>query len=115
LTFDAKAVFQKCRDNRDRLDACPRHFFPLPPSTGIQLGVKLECERCGGKLDLVAINYYVRGYEAAGGDGNDIVSGWREPEAAGGNSERRYFGKPDGSVSSDVQADAPGTVPPLDN
>lgn len=59
------------------------------------LGIKLTCERCGGQLDLVAINHYVRGYEAAGGSGNDVVTGWREPEdnADGGKSERRYFGQ----------------------
>lgn len=96
MTFDAKAAWAAAGANRDKLDACPKHFFPLPPGTGIGLGVKLECERCGGRLDLVAINYYVRGYEAAGGNGNDVVTGWREPEdsASGGKSERRYFGQP---------------------
>lgn len=94
MTIDTKALMQKCRDNRDKLDACPRHFFPLPPSTPMYLGIKLTCERCDGQLDLVAINHYVRGYEAAGGSGNDIVTGWREPDNAdGGKSERRYFGQ----------------------
>lgn len=92
--IDTKALMQKCRDNRDKLDACPRHFFPLPPGTGIALGVKLECERCGGQLDLVAINHYVRGYEAHGGSGNDIVTGWREPEEPVVKPERRFFGQP---------------------
>jgi hypothetical protein len=90
---DYPALMQRARENRDKLDACTRHFFPMPPGTPVNLGVKLECERCGGKLDLVAINFYVRGYEAAGGDGNDVVTGWREEEP-GDKQERRYFGQP---------------------
>ena len=84
--------------NRDKLDGCPRHCFPDPiPAQGegviAMFGRKMVCSNCGGKVDLVAINYYVRGYEAAGGNGNDIVPGWREtlPEEPSLTMKRRYM------------------------
>jgi hypothetical protein len=77
-TIDYKALFAKVQANRDRLDACPRHFFKDLLVIPRQLGQKAECSVCKGELDLVAINYYVRGYEASGKSGNDIVPGWKE-------------------------------------
>ena len=92
---DFGELYAKINENRKRLDACPRHFFG-PDVPGIEGGVaamfgrKIECRHCKGEMDLVALNYYVRGYEAAGGNGNDILPGWRD-EVNG--PKRRYFGQ----------------------
>lgn len=86
-------LLAKIKANRDKLDACPGHRFSgeIPGiaegSIGM-LGQKIECLRCKGGMDLVALNYYVRGYEAAGGNGNDVLPGWREEQPT---NERRYF------------------------
>jgi hypothetical protein len=81
--------------NRDKLDGCKRHRFPaevpgIENGPGAMFGQKIRCLECGGAMDLVALNYYVRGYEAAGGNGNDVLPGWREE---GTTSDRRYFGE----------------------
>lgn len=80
-------------ENRVRLDGCSRHRFE--PITDEQLtpGNRIECKNCGGWMDLVGLNYYVRGYEAAGKNGNDILPNWKpEPEPP---STRRFFKGPD--------------------
>lgn len=90
--IDFAALMAKTRANRDRLDACPRHFFPdaipgIEGGVGAMIGRKIECARCKGQMDLVALNFYVRGYEASGKSGNDILPGWRNDEP-----QRRHFG-----------------------
>lgn len=92
--IDFKAIFAAVRDNRDKLDACKRHLFnsEIPGIEGgvaAMFGRKMECVNCGGSMDLTAINHYVRGYEAHGGNGDDILPGWREEPNAGNG--RRYF------------------------
>lgn len=64
-------------DNRLKTDNCPKHFFN-PANTDVVIGAKLTCTVCGGKLHLIDINQYIRGYEAAGNNGNDILPGWRD-------------------------------------
>lgn len=92
---DFKAIFEAVRANRDKLDACRRHLFEgavpgIEGGVGAMFGRKMECKACGGSMDLIAINHYVRGYEAHGGDGNDILPGWRDPGTPLGN-ERKFF------------------------
>jgi hypothetical protein len=89
---DYKAIFASVSDNRDRLDACPRHLFAALPLENIRLGAKIECKRCGGMMDLVKLNFYIRGYEAAGRNGNDILPGWKSNDD--GTPQRRSFGDP---------------------
>lgn len=55
------------------------------------LGRKVQCKKCGGLMDLVHLNFYVRGFEAAGGNGNDILPGWKEEPGNG----RRFFKPPE--------------------
>lgn len=78
-SIDYKGLFAKVRENRDRLDACPRHLFSKLYIEERALGQKAKCDKCGGSLALEYVNQYVRGYEAAGKPGNDIVPGWKEP------------------------------------
>lgn len=87
--IDFKALYVRIHENRERLDACPRHLFERLYVEPRQLGQKAVCDRCGGELALEYVNQYVRGYEASGKSGNDIVPGWKEP----GNEppERSYF------------------------
>lgn len=91
---EASEMFAAVRDNRDKLDACKRHRFPaeVPGIEGGVVGMfgqRIKCLNCHGSMDLIALNYYVRGFEAAGGNPNDVLPGWREE---GGSSDRRYFG-----------------------
>ena len=92
--IDFGALLAKAQENRKRLDACPRHYFPGPvpgieEGVGAMLGRKMVCTRCNGMMDLVALNFYVRGYEAHGGNGNDILPGWRNDDG----KQRRFFGQ----------------------
>ena len=68
-------ILKDVQANQQKLEQCPKHKFktPQPP---LLLGMKLECIHCGGKLGLAGIGWYLRGYQAAGGDPNDIVEGW---------------------------------------
>lgn len=91
--IDFGALYAKVQENRRRLDGCPRHLFPaavpgIEGGVAAMMGRKIECERCKGQMDLVALNFYIRGYEAAGKSGNDILPGWRSDEP-----QRRYFGQ----------------------
>lgn len=69
---------EKLRDiqaNRIALDNCPRHRFDLN-KTPLDIGVKLECQRCGGKMSASTVGDYIRGYEASGADPSDIIDNW---------------------------------------
>jgi hypothetical protein len=89
--FDPEAAWQRIKDNRDRLDACPRHLFEPFPLEAVRLGAKVECLTCGGLMDLTALNYYIRGYEAAGKTGNDILPGWKEEPGKDDEPIKRTF------------------------
>lgn len=94
--IDYGALFERVHQNRLKLDACPRHLFPaavpgIDGGVAAMLGRKIKCEKCGGEMDLTALNYYVRGYEAAGRDGNDILPGWKEKPGNG----RTFFKPPE--------------------
>lgn len=75
---EAKALYQKARDNRNSLDACPRHKFK---DTGapINFQTRYACEHCGGQLNALEASQYVRGFAAAGGDPESVFPGWYEP------------------------------------
>lgn len=69
-------LWLQAKINREKLDSCPKHFFDLaaPPYS---FGAKAHCTHCGGVMDLLHINQYARGYEAAGGNPNDVVANYR--------------------------------------
>lgn len=91
-TFDAAAAWQRVCENRDKLDACPRHLFEELGAETIRLGAKVKCTKCGGEIDLVKLNFYVRGYEASGANGNDILPGWKpEGSTAEVMVKRKFF------------------------
>ncbi len=89
--IDYGAIMARIKANRDKLDACPRHLFPpIVGSTNVAalFGKKIACTHCGGEIDMVAMNFYIRGYEAAGHSGNDILPGWKDDNA---EPRRKYF------------------------
>lgn len=73
---EAGALLAEVKANQNRLDGCARHLFEIgePP---YQFGMKLTCQRCGGVIDAVKAFVYVQGYEAAGGDPNDVIPGFK--------------------------------------
>ena len=87
-------IFARVDENRKRLDACPRHLFDALPLEAIRLGAKIECKKCGGKIDLVALNFYIRGYEASGRSGNDILPGWKEADDPAAPPTRKFHRGP---------------------
>lgn len=87
--------FADAQANVAALDACPRHHFEISDEliaqgVGAMFGMKLNCHRCNGRMDMLHINQYVRGYAAAGGNPNDILPGWNNDET-NGRTERRFF------------------------
>lgn len=61
--------------NRLKLDECKKHEFAEIPE--LFIGVKLTCKKCGGKMDALQACQYALGFEAAGGDPNQIIAGFR--------------------------------------
>lgn len=83
-------------ENRKKLDACSRHLFEPLRDDDIVPGARVPCKKCGGMMDLVGLNYYVRGYEASGKHGNDIVPNWRpDDQPVEPGTFRTYFKGPD--------------------
>ena len=74
-------ILREIKENTKRLESCERHKFNderIPPRN------KHKCLNCGGVLDGREVMAYIAGYEAGGGDCNDIYPGWRgnqEPDA----------------------------------
>lgn len=92
--IDFGAIYAKVDANRKRLDACPRHLFEPLPLDAIRVGGKIKCKNCGGELELLAVNQYIRGYEAAGKNGNDILPGWKDADDPNAPPPRKHFRSP---------------------
>jgi len=75
MSETVKEKFERIKENRNKLNACPCHKFDLP-SPPYKLGFKWTCLNCGGEMKGEAIFEYINGYVAAGGDANNIVEGW---------------------------------------
>lgn len=67
-------IWEDMKLNHAKRSACKRHFFDSPE---IKLGVRLICQNCGGEMMLSDVGFYISGYEAAGGNANDIIPGYR--------------------------------------
>lgn len=71
----AGEILKEIRNNTKKLDGCKRHKFSgeqMPP------GSKYTCLNCGGEIRGGDVLYYIAGYEAAGGNCDDIYPGWRD-------------------------------------
>ncbi|UAG58633.1 hypothetical protein Guyu_038 [Pseudomonas phage Guyu] len=73
---DGPRIFEEIKANRAKLEACPKHHFNIgdPP---YKFGAKFTCTNCGGTMDAVQAFRYCQGYEAAGGDPNEVIEGFR--------------------------------------
>lgn len=79
MKIDLPVMLEEIRANQNRLDGCKRHHFPTLPPNGeipVSFALKLDCSNCGGRIDALQAYAYARGYEAAGGDPNEIIPGW---------------------------------------
>lgn len=69
-----ESILAEIRANTKKLDNCKLHKFSgerMPP------GNKHTCLNCGGQMKGSDVLWYIAGYEAGGGDCNDIYPGWR--------------------------------------
>lgn len=73
---EMKAEWEQAMGNRRLLDRCPRHRFIGQDRNTNFLRRSCTCSNCGGKMYLVQISQYIRGYESAGGSAEDIWPGW---------------------------------------
>lgn len=78
LSKDAiRGIWDDVKANSARLQACARHRF----DGGFQIGQKKVCLVCGGGMGLTDIGNYIRGYEAAGGNANDVWPDFHKPKS----------------------------------
>lgn len=97
---DRKRLWANANANVEQLNACPRHHFVMTDEQvaagpAALFGAKLTCQRCNGRMDMLGVNQYVRGFKAAGGNPNDVMPGWGDE--GNGRTNRRYFkGSDDG-------------------
>lgn len=76
LTKEDEERLALIKANRKRLNECKKHRFKLGelPYT---LGTKFVCDNCAGVMPAVEAYQYILGYEAAGGNANDVAPGFR--------------------------------------
>lgn len=74
---DAANLLAAIKANREALDKCPKHAFDYPTERRLNFGEKLTCRNCGGKMDAVQAFVYCQGFEAAGGNPNEIIENFR--------------------------------------
>ena len=79
MSGSLKIDFAAIKAANMRRRECPRHHFPTPPE-GWKFGAKHICTHCGWEARLHEIGEYIQGYEAAGGDGRDIIADWQSRE-----------------------------------
>ena len=72
---DAASLLRDIQANRQKLNACPKHSFIW--ENRLKFGQKLECKNCGGRMDAVQAFVYCQGFEAAGGNPNEIIEGFK--------------------------------------
>lgn len=62
--------------NQNKLDACKQHKFEWPLG-GMVFGQKMHCVNCKGDLNVVNAFHYAMGFQAAGGNPNDVIEDFR--------------------------------------
>lgn len=73
--IDSANMLATIRARHAREAACPKHRFEGLQS--VRFGEKFTCLNCGVQMRLTDIGQYIRGYQAAGGDKDDIWPGWK--------------------------------------
>lgn len=94
--IEARSMLAKIRDNQDKLFGCKAHAFGdiAPP---YEFGAVWKCQNCGGDMKALDAFRYIQGYEAAGGNPNDVLNGWKvdwkpvNEDQAEGTLQRQYW------------------------
>lgn len=91
---DSKRLWAEAQANVEKLNCCPRHLFEMTDEQvnagpAALFGKKLTCQRCKGRMDMINVNQYVRGFAAAGGNPNDVLPGWNNDDTT--ETRRRFF------------------------
>lgn len=73
MAIDTKALFAEVQGNRAKLDSCKRHRFAGGSPV---LGGRNTCLDCGGQIGNTDVMYYIAGFEAGGGNADEIWPGW---------------------------------------
>uniref|UniRef100_A0AAU6VZW7 Chaperone protein DnaJ n=1 Tax=Pseudomonas phage Pavpe01 TaxID=3138545 RepID=A0AAU6VZW7_9VIRU len=76
---ETAAMLAAIKENRRKLDACPRHFLDIGPPP-YRIGQKVECKRCNGTMSLTDAAQYARGYLAAGRHPDEVIPGFFGPD-----------------------------------
>lgn len=76
MTIDTKRLWEEVKENSHRLEGCKRHRFEGGALE--KLGQRYRCLDCKGQMGLTDIGSYISGYEAGGGDCNDVWPGYRD-------------------------------------
>lgn len=66
---------EQIRINRKTLDQCKQHKFDEFPE--LYIGVRFKCANCGGQILATEAYQYALGFEAAGGNPNEVMAGFR--------------------------------------
>lgn len=80
---DMRKLWLEVKANSQKLNSCPKHRYH--GNEHVKLGMRVTCLECGGQMQTADLASYIRGYEAAGGDANDIWPGWRDRKVDNGS------------------------------
>ena len=75
MSIDMRQIWDGVRANREAWASCPathHQLMRVGTSTGRQ---KFQCLHCGGTIGS-EVQYYIQGFEAAGGKADDVFPGW---------------------------------------
>lgn len=73
--YDSRVLMQMAKDNNAKLDGCVKHHFDVKPP--YKLGQKFTCFNCGGEMDALQAFRYCQGFEAAGGNPNEVIANFK--------------------------------------
>lgn len=71
-----REIFASVEANSRLLDSCAKHNFgdvALP----FTVGQRFTCKACGGQMKAVDAFRYIQGFEAAGGNPNEVLNGYK--------------------------------------
>lgn len=72
---EIRAAWDSAKATTKAKRACPRHRFDVPENR--KFGQRFTCHSCGVEMKLTEIGTYIQGYEAHGGNADDIVTNYR--------------------------------------
>lgn len=79
---EIKQIWAEIQENSKHLDSCEGHRFGdccFIDSSRPMTSQKLVCEHCSGSMKVQDVFRYREGYVAAGGNGDDVLSGTDRP------------------------------------